>query len=231
MQSLIQFIKFLDTHSGSLTFLVTTIYVIATIFICIFNGRSARATHEQLIEMKREHQENIRLEFMPYFEINFGPFNKRIHKSTGLVHILSEGVGIELGPDVRAATNNMNLKNIGKYVATSIQLDIQYKDAKIHYPIKDLTINPGVEEYLDFFFKLSYDDVYDLSPSSSPYKSAELVIKFDDILGNHYTQTAYVSFACNPILPNKEENAEIMTKVYCSVQVVSYSVEPPILLS
>ena len=42
---------------------------------------------------------------------------------------------------------NMNLKNIGKYVATSIQLDIQYKDAKIHYPIKDLTIKPGVEEY------------------------------------------------------------------------------------
>ena len=32
---------------------ITAVYVIATIFICIFNYRSAKATREQLAESKR----------------------------------------------------------------------------------------------------------------------------------------------------------------------------------
>ena len=37
---------------------ITAVYVIATIFICIFNYRSAKATREQLAESKRQFEEN-----------------------------------------------------------------------------------------------------------------------------------------------------------------------------
>ena len=39
---------------------ITAVYVIATIFICIFNYRSAKATREQLAESKRQFEENNR---------------------------------------------------------------------------------------------------------------------------------------------------------------------------
>ena len=49
-----ELIQFLDLHSGSLTVLVagmsmliTLVYVVATIFICRANIRSAEATREQ----------------------------------------------------------------------------------------------------------------------------------------------------------------------------------------
>lgn len=50
---------------------ITGIYVIATIFICVFNARSDKATREQIAESKRQFEETKRLEYMPCFEIHF----------------------------------------------------------------------------------------------------------------------------------------------------------------
>ena len=41
---------------------ITLVYVVATIFICIFNGRSAKATREQVAESQRQFDETKRLE-------------------------------------------------------------------------------------------------------------------------------------------------------------------------
>lgn len=39
--------------------IITGIYVVATIFICVFNYRSANASKEQLHEMKKQQEQNI----------------------------------------------------------------------------------------------------------------------------------------------------------------------------
>lgn len=57
---MIQIINFLDTHSGSLTFLVTAVYVVATIFICWANIKSERAMNEQIKESQRQFDEENR---------------------------------------------------------------------------------------------------------------------------------------------------------------------------
>lgn len=44
---------------------ITTVYVIATIFICIFNYKSSKSTNEQLLEMKKQYNE----EFRPFLKI------------------------------------------------------------------------------------------------------------------------------------------------------------------
>ncbi|MCI9469555.1 MAG: hypothetical protein HFG45_09750 [Oscillospiraceae bacterium] len=69
MEILIQVINFLDKHSGSLTFLITAVYVIATILICRANIRAANATREQVEESKRQFEETQRLQIMPFLQI------------------------------------------------------------------------------------------------------------------------------------------------------------------
>ena len=69
MEILIQVINFLDKHSGALTFLITAVYVIATILICRANIRAANATREQVEESKRQFEETQRLQIMPFLQI------------------------------------------------------------------------------------------------------------------------------------------------------------------
>ncbi len=60
---------------------ITSVYVIATTFICIFNARSDKVTREQIAESKRQFEETKRLEYMPCFEVHFDKINKCYGKS------------------------------------------------------------------------------------------------------------------------------------------------------
>lgn len=53
-------IEFLDQHSGSLTVIITLVYVVATVMICWANFRSAKASREQLLEMRKQYEEDNR---------------------------------------------------------------------------------------------------------------------------------------------------------------------------
>ncbi len=66
--------------------IITGVYVFATIFICIFNYRSAKATREQVAEAKRQYEEinraYITYEFLyekrTYYGIRFTNHGKRV---------------------------------------------------------------------------------------------------------------------------------------------------------
>ena len=49
-----QLISYLNNNSGAMTFLITVVYVVATIFICWANIQSANASKAQLKEMQRQ---------------------------------------------------------------------------------------------------------------------------------------------------------------------------------
>lgn len=55
---MIEFIRFLDCHEGSLMVLITAVYVLATILICWANIKSAKAVREQLAEARRQYEED-----------------------------------------------------------------------------------------------------------------------------------------------------------------------------
>lgn len=63
-----QIINYLNDNSGAMTFLITVIYVVATILICWANIKSAKASKVQLEEMRRQYAEenrpNIEVEFL-----------------------------------------------------------------------------------------------------------------------------------------------------------------------
>lgn len=61
---------FLEEYNDSMMLLTTVVYVVATIFICVANFRSARASRNQLEESIREFKESKRLELMPYLHLS-----------------------------------------------------------------------------------------------------------------------------------------------------------------
>lgn len=60
METVKQVIILLDEHSGSLTVLITAVYVLATILICFANIKAANASQRQVAEMQQQFRETNR---------------------------------------------------------------------------------------------------------------------------------------------------------------------------
>ena len=67
LTGLAKFFELLNSNSGGLTFLITVVYVVATIAICIANIQSANASKKQLEEMQKQYAEENR----PHIEVEF----------------------------------------------------------------------------------------------------------------------------------------------------------------
>lgn len=83
---MLQIIDYLDAHNGSLMVIITLVYVVATIAICVANLRSAKATRDQLEESKRQYEEEHRAfvsykliyELRTWYGLRFTNHGKRI---------------------------------------------------------------------------------------------------------------------------------------------------------
>ena len=76
---------------------ITLVYVIATIFICWANFKSAKVSKEQLIEMQKQFEENNR----PYVEVEF-IFVKRAFYGLRFINngnVVAKNVSIKLSSD------------------------------------------------------------------------------------------------------------------------------------
>ena len=63
---------------------ITFVYVIATIAICIFNGRTAKAAFKQLEEMKREFNNSRRFMSLPFLSVVECTHPEKIHATIPL---------------------------------------------------------------------------------------------------------------------------------------------------
>ena len=94
-------INWLNDNSGFVMAVLTFVYVIATIIICIFNYKSAKATNDQTRESYKQFIENSRARVIPMI-------------------IVSGGNKICLG-----------FKNIGKNIATNVVINVDEKWLKL----------------------------------------------------------------------------------------------------
>ena len=160
---------------------ITSIYVIATIFICIFNARSDKATREQIAESKRQFEETKRLEYMPCFEVHFdkmeeghgcGKSIELTDKQTGIIHTLF---------------TEYRFENISKGTAINIKCIVRatIKDTElITCPIVPAQKGKAIK------CVLLADGGY-FTDNSLPFS---VVISYDDIMNNHYEQNVEVEF-------------------------------------
>lgn len=110
MYSIREIICFLDDHSGSLTVLITAVYVIATILICWANIKSANAAKTQLAEMKRQYDEENR----PYITIEV-IYEKRCFyglRFTNHGKRIANHVRIDLGKDFLDSLTDKSMKEL-----------------------------------------------------------------------------------------------------------------------
>ena len=158
---------------------ITGIYGIATIFICVFNGRSTKATREQIAESKRQFEETKRLENMPCFEIHFdkieagtGTSVELTDKQTGVIHTLFTKYRIE---NISKGTA-INVKCIVK----SAIKDTELITCSIVPAQKEKSINCLVLADKGYF-------IDNLLPFS-------VAISYEDIMNNHYEQNVELEF-------------------------------------
>ena len=158
-----EFISYLNHNSGAMTFLITAVYVVATVFICWANIQSANASKAQLKEMQRQFRSinrpiisveivHLRRMFWVLRFTNYGAqtaFNAKIIIDSEFIESLSEPEYKEIVKD-----NNGKIKTIG--INQSYDLFIganSFRNRDAHVPIKGIIHYWGIDnsEYKEDF--------------------------------------------------------------------------------
>lgn len=189
-------INFLNEYSGALTFLITAIYVIATIVICFANYTSAKVTKEQLQESKkqleesknqlreskRQYEDTKRLNMMPYLQAEsasgFTDHSLKLilkdddlNGSEFFITIRIKNIGIGTAKDIRYKWNNFT----GSY-------------DRENFPIRALQSGEGQSISISFTYPRVVADC----------TMASLDLTYEDLLENSYTQRLLFSFEKYP---------------------------------
>lgn len=166
---------------------ITFVYVVATIFICIFNGRSAKATREQVAESQRQFAETKRLERMPYIDITVkrGFFPKELFNADVTLSLSKKE-----SQEYVYIAERLEFRNIGYGVATDISFrwgESLNKTDNINNPIKLIDRDGRKELSFQFVVALPIEQL----PTT---QDALLLLRYKDLLSNHYEQTILLTF-------------------------------------
>ena len=172
--------------------IITAVYVLATLLICFFNGRSAKATQRQVEESQRQFEENKRLERMPYIDISpaESPEDREMLDSDVTLSFAKQE-SEELICDIQW----LEFKNIG--YGTAIDLSIEWiiqigEREKIMLPTKIL--EKERRQKIGFCVKLVGD--FESVPQE---QCAILLLRYKDLLDNCYTQEIKMTYILNSV--------------------------------
>ncbi|MCI5733161.1 MAG: hypothetical protein MR296_03960 [Tenericutes bacterium] len=128
-------VEWLNNNNGFTISILTLVYVIATIAICIFNYKSAKATREQTMESKRQYEDLNKAFVIP-----------KITELEGKILCLSfQNIGRDIAKNVEISINNSWLKLIEK-TATFPETAIKLKNLSLNkiYLTSDQIISYGL---------------------------------------------------------------------------------------
>ena len=180
----------LNEYSGALTFIVTTVYVIATVKILKANDESAKATREQVVESRRQFSENQRLQIMPSFQINVSKTNGGLSLPNMDLLILSKVYERE---SLFSVVNlRMTIKNVG--LGPAKDMCYQWFDTdeifdRGSFPIHSLC----TQEEHKILIDVSLPDAEQTTNEQIRYQP-KIILLFKDLLGNEYSQEIFLHF-------------------------------------
>jgi len=182
---------------------ITFVYVVATIFICIFNGRAAKATRDQVEESQNQFYESKRLECMPFLQLEIPQDTQR-----PLFEITLPFYKDESSDTIYKV---LWLKNLGNGTATNITYAWQYKDFGINetgYP----PINAVMQgDKYCFQFTIDVDENVDDIPQKA------IIFQFDDLLGNKYEQKVILCFEECDLVRCETDTPQFKGKILYSI--------------
>ena len=155
---------------------ITGVYVVATILICIFNARSAKATRQQVAESIRQYEESKRLETMPFLQLELPTEEKQ-----PIFEIELESCG---GDVAEVLYKIVRLKNLGNGSASNITYAWKRNNAADSiYGYLPNAIMHGDSYFLQLTYAIDEDSL-----------GGVLIWHYDDLLGNSYEQRVYLNF-------------------------------------
>lgn len=178
-----------------LMIIITAIYVVATILICIANFKSAKATREQVDETRKQHEETLRLQTMPYLQVilSDGLVDENDKPQTPYMIL---DVNDTNGNSKVNAVRRISIKNIGLGIAHQIKFAWNPTDKKSNnVPDKDVIIPPQAQWGINVLLsaeKPTSDKLTDRKVSKCAFE-----IEYDDLLGNTYQQNGEVIFVAS----------------------------------
>lgn len=153
---------------------ITAIYVVATVFICIYNGRSAKATREQVSESQRQYEETKRLEMMPYLQ-----FESTDHSPVYEMNLILVSGDLGSGTYI----TKLRMKNIGHGTAKDISYVYEWNNFSEKYKRSDFPVKAlqsGDEQYIKINFALPQHNQGDIKVAFE--------LLFTDLLEHKYSQ-------------------------------------------
>lgn len=164
-------IEFLNQNNGALMVIVTIVYVIATILICVFNYKTNVAAKSQLEESKRQFKETTRLAHLPILTIS---------TTNGI-----QNISFVSNPSLRQVNTKITLINIGHCTAQLVEgyFDFGYSDNKYDEICRYLAVN----ETKDYSFASFYSD--ETAKKKDYNAKIVLHLRFKDLLGYQYEQS------------------------------------------
>lgn len=178
----------MNENSNALMVVITLIYVIATIVICVANTKSANISKDQLIasdkqlqEIKRQYEETKRLSMMPYiaFDTETGMAEQKVTLK------LSTGER-----NIRGCFVDRNIKNIGSGTAKDIVFTwkgFSETESEIVFPI--INLQSGDNKNIKFHFVES-EEHFDKLIACGRFT-------YQDLLENSYYQDVCFFFERN----------------------------------
>ncbi len=177
----------MPTITDWLMVIITFIYVVATILICMANIKSAKASRDQIAESQRQFEEDQRIKLLPYFQITEipkpnrtdGRMNCQLSQNRQNMNCVVEG------------TFYFQIKNIGHDIAK----EIEFQWADISMGTLDpfiVSLAVGESRDAEFFIRASCDDIYTYN------REAILKIKYKDLFGTYYIQNLSLFFEISP---------------------------------
>lgn len=165
---------------------ITFVYVVATIFICIFNGRSAKATRDQVKESQKQFHEAKRLEKIPYLQASIGEWISREKRETLLPELW---LNLTKSDDDNYASGGFSivLTNIGLGLLDNLKCTWSSDEIKKQQELSVTLLQCNQDFSVSVIVSAERQ-------KQTVYKDGLLVFEFDDLLGNHYKQQLEISF-------------------------------------
>ena len=172
--------------------IITFIYVVATIFICVFNYRSAKAAKEQIEVSKTQYKEDSRLKMLPCLLVEKIEPTSEIK---GTIEICLDGVSKGSNDEATICKDVFfKITNVGCGIAKEIQYSLCRPITNYtKYRILSLPINDSRT------VKLSLKDI--VPDEISHRREVLLRISYTDLLDHEYVQllTVYLISSCEDI--------------------------------
>lgn len=182
-----EILNFLQTYSGAFTFIITVVYVIATIFIMWANIRAANASRKQIDESQKQFDTTSRLQCMPFLQLEFA------HRDCKMDYQLE--ISLRKGEGCYFLNNKAKIKNVGNGTATNIiytweNESLPQKSDEYLVEVDVLPIN-AIMQGDEYFFLLT---IYTKVDVEYPQRG-KLTFEYNDMLGNTYEQQVWITIS------------------------------------